>query len=234
MNTNDMKTIDLGISQEHPTKMQTLEVSVNLDSMARDYAAAFVDEAYRINYDKANYVQLGVDELFTYLKYLLSKRIQCVYGRCSDFRQLKQLWIPSYFQYVLSTVGIAYDREVGLKFVPVLEGIQEEGINQIPEHPTFSEVLAISEKIAAFKDELKMVQDAMPRDIHGDLNIMATAMLNDYVSSCRRVEHPAATYVTVFLDMKLREEMTFAMLYRRRYGETELIRQVLPKDRRYY
>lgn len=234
MNTTDFKTIDLGVSQEHPTKMQTVEVNVNLDSMARDYANAFVQEAYRINYDKAKCVQLEADEMFTYLKYLLSKRIQCVYGRCSDFRQLKVLWIPSYFQYVLSVVGMAFDRDQGLKFMPVLDGIQDAEVNKLPESPTFAEVLSISEKISNFQTELQMVQDGMPRDIHGDLNIMATALLNDYVSSCRRVEHPAATYVTAFLDMKLRDEVTYSILYRRKYGEAELIKQVLPKDKRYY
>ena len=234
MDTIDYKTIDLGVSQEHPTKMQTVEVNVNLDSMARDYANAFVQEAYRINYDKANYVQLEADEMFIYLKYLLSKRVQCVYGRCSDFRQIKVLWIPSYFQYVLSTIGMAFDRDQGLKFMPVLEGVQDADTNELSELPSFAEALSISAKIAAFQDELHMVQDAMPRDIHGDLNIMATALLNDYVSSCRRVEHPAATYVTAFLDMKLRDEVTYSILYRRRYGEAELIKQVLPKDTRYY
>lgn len=228
----DFKTMDLGCSQECPVKMQTVEVIVNLDSVARDYAEALVDEGYRINHDKAKYVQLQVDEVFYYLRYLLAKRIECIDGRCSDFRRLKVLWIPSYFQYVLSTIGIAMDRDEGLKFKPVLS--QEWLDSQDRKDFGYAEAVVVSEKIAAFNRELQMVQDAMPRDIHGDLNIMATALVNDYVHACKHIEHPAATYVTVFLDMKLQEELTYSILYRRRYGDADLIRTVLTSDRRLY
>lgn len=233
MQSNDFMTIDLGVSQEHPTKMQTVEVAVNLSSMAKDYAEAFVQEAYRINYDKAKHVNLTADEMATYLLYLLSKRIKCVEGTCSDFRQLKVLWIPSYFQFVLSTIGVAIDREQGLTFTPTMPSAQASKGKQA-EESTFVEMLSISDKISSFQKELQMVQDGMPRDRYGDLNIMATAMLGAYVSSCRQVAHPAATYVTAFLDMKLQDELRFGVLYRRLYGETELIRQVLPRDRRYF
>lgn len=221
--TTDFMSIDFGVSQEHPMTMQTIQVMVQTNSLLHDYARAFVNEAFRINYDKANMVNLTEQEMDDYLGYLLTKRIEVINGTCSDFRNLKLLFIPAFFQYVLTLIGVCEDRQIGLKFVPVLD--EKSTL-------TFNEAVAISEKIASFEDELQLVQDAMPRDYAGDLNFMSTALIGEYVASCRKLEHPMVTYCTAFMNMKLLEEATYGVLYRRLYGDKTVIAQALIAQRK--
>lgn len=221
--TTDFQSMDLGVSQEHPTIMQTVFVTVNPSSLLSDYAKAFVEEAYRLNYDKAKMVDLKAEEVFDYLSYLLTKRLRVVEGSCPDFRNLKLLMIPAYFQYVLTLIGICEDRQIGLKFVPKLSKVSEM---------KFEDAVSASEKIASFEDELQLVQDAMPRDVAGDINFMSTALIGEYVAACRKLDHPMVTYCTAFMDMKLQEEATYGVLYRRLYGDTNVITQALIAEKR--
>lgn len=221
--TTDFQSIDFGVSQEHPTIMQTIIVTVNPSSLLSDYAKAFVEEAYRLNYDKAKMVDLKAEEVFNYLSYLLTKRLQVVEGSCPDFRNLKLLMIPAYFQYVLTLIGVCEDRQIGLKFVPNLSSKSEM---------TFEDAVSVSEKIASFEDELQLVHDAMPRDIAGDINFMSTALIGEYVAACRKLDHPMVTYCTAFMDMKLQEEATYGVLYRRLYGDKNVIAQALIAEKR--
>lgn len=223
-NTTDFMTIDLGVSQEHPTKVLTVEVTVDPSILMPEYAKAYVERMYRRNYDKATRVNLTADELTEYFTYLVTKRIQCVYNKCSDFRQLKLLYIPVYVQFALSLIGIAWDREQGIKFQPALIGCDDIAN---PDIGTFAEMLEISDKLASFESEISLVRDAMPRDSQGDLNFMSTALIGEYVSSQRKLDHVAITYITTFLNMRLKQEADLAILYRREYGNRELIAQAI-------
>jgi hypothetical protein len=229
MNATDFMTVDLGVSQEHPSKALVVEVTIDPSIIMPEFAKAIVEEMYRLNYDKAKQVNLTADELTQYFTFLVTKRVQCVYNMCSDFRQLKVLYIPCYVQFALSLIGIAWDREQGLKFMPKLVDNDDPSKVDIG---TFAEMLTISDKLASFESELQLVKDAMPRDVSGDLNFMSTALIGEYVASCRPLSHPATTYVTTFLNMKLKEEATYGILYRRLYGEKSLIGQVLVHEKK--
>lgn len=232
-NLADFMNVDLEITSKepYPEDPVTVEVTVAASKVMADFAAAIVEEMYRMNYDKAKQVNLTEDELTTYFEYLLTKRIQCVHMVCKDFRLLKLLYIPSYVQFTLSLIGRAIDRDQGLIFMPKLVNCDDIAKVNIAE---FADMLAISEKLASFENELQMVRDAMPRDIDGDLNFMSTALIGEYVAACRKIDHPMTTYVTTFLDMRLKEESTYALLYRRKYGDARLIAQVLTKEKRLF
>jgi len=214
----DFSKLDIGSTQPITKPMETVEVVVTSAGLMGDYARAFVREAKRVNPDRAKQVDLTEDELVDYANYLLAKRIQCVNNTCSDFRRLKALYIPSYLQYVLSMIGLVIDRSYGLRLVPVMN-----------EGPMMSldDALLVSEKIGSFENDLQIVQDAMPRDIYGDVNVMSTALIAGYVMSYQRVGHPAATYVTAFLGMTLRKETAFTALYRIQYDDLDFITAAL-------
>lgn len=83
-------------------------------------------------------------------------------------------------------------------------------------------------------DDLQIVQDGMPRSSDGNVDVMSTALIAGYVRSLKRVEHVAATYVTAFLGMKLKEEVAMQTLYRVQYDDIEFIATALTSQRGLY
>lgn len=221
-NNNDFASfvqMDLGSSKPTAVPMETVEVEVGADSLLGNYAKAFVAEAYRVNPLRAEQVKLTVDEVRKYAEYLLFKRVQSVHDECADFRRLKVLYIPSYIQYNLAMIGRVVLRHDGLTLLPV---------NSTLEPPmSFEEALKVSEKIGSFEDDLQVVHDGMPRSDEGDRDVMSTAMIAGYVRALKDVDHVSATYVTRFLGMKLREEASFATLYRVQYDDLAFIASAL-------
>jgi len=216
--STSFENIDLGTPKPTSVPMEVIHVVVSTQNLLGDYSKAFIREAYRVNPLRAEQVALTCEELEDYCNYLLTQRVKSVAGDCSDFRKLKALYIPSWIQYNLSMIGEVTNRTMGLKMVPVME---EE--SQL----TYNDALSISEKIGSFEDDLQIVQDAMPRSIEGNADVMSTAMIAGYIRAQRPVEHVAATYVTAFLGMKLREEIAMQVLYRVQYDDVAFIASAL-------
>jgi hypothetical protein len=210
--------MDIGSAPAITVPMEIVEVEVTSEALMGDYARAFVREASRVNPLLAEQVKLEESELVEYAEYLLTQRIRVIRNDCPDFRRLKVLYIPSFLQYMLSMIGQFVDRSFGLKFIPV---VAEES------KMTFEQALAVSEKIGSFERCLQIVQDAMPRSIDGDPNVMSTALIAGYVRSIKKVDHPAATYVTAFLGMTLRKEAALSVLYRVQYDDVDFITAAL-------
>lgn len=217
--------MDLGTAKPISVPMELVEIQISSADLVADYAKAFVSEAYRVNPRKAEQVKLTAEELLAYADFLLTQRVDCVKGVCKDFRRLKVLYIPSYLQYVLSMIGEFIDREMGLKFVPVMAKRSEL---------TLKQAIAISEKVGSFIDDLQVVQDAMPRDPKGDKDVMSTALIAGYVRAYVKVDHPAATYVTAFLNMQLKKEAAFKALYRIQYDDYDFISMALTSQKGLY
>lgn len=210
--------LDLGSSKPTSIPQEIIHVTISEENLFGDYAKAFVAEAWRVNPLRAEQVALTESEVSSYVRYLVTQRVLCTKGECKEFRRLKALYIPVWIQYNLSMIGTVTLRSQGLKLVPE---IQEES------ELTYNEALAISEKIGSFEDDLQIVQDAMPRSPEGDVDVMSTAMIADYVRALKPVEHVSATYVTAFMGMKLREEMGMKVLYRVQYDDVAFIQSAL-------
>lgn len=210
--------LDLGTGQPTSVPMEVVEVTISISDLVADFAKSFVDETYRKNTLRAQSVGLTGEEITRYCEYLLSKRIEIVNNNCKDFRVIKVLSMPSFIQYCLSMVGEVVKRDVGLTMKPVLDK---------PSDMTLDEAIAISKKIDAFSDVLQIVTDAMPRDRHGNDDVMSSALLAGYVRSMKKVDHVASTYVVAFMDMKLRQETAFSALYRVQYDDINYIASAL-------
>lgn len=219
------QSLDLGTTKPTSVPQEVITIIISSENLIGSYGNAFVNETYRVNPLRAEQVKLTPDEMKSYCHYLLAKRIECVHGKCSDFRKLKTLYIPSWIQYCLSMVGELNLRDIGLLIRPELE--EKKTIS-------FEEAVEISNKIGAFEDDLQIVRDAMPRDIEGNRDVMSTAMVADYVRALKPVEHVAATYVTTFLGMKLQEELAFQALYRVQYDDVAYVASVLTRAKGIY
>lgn len=206
-------TMQFGTSGPIPAKLETITVVINPEVMVDAYATAFVREAERVAPLLFDRVELTVDEMKKYSRFILKQRVLCVTGECSLFRKLKVLYIPSFLQYAISMVGEVIIRDKGIRLLPSYD----------EEVMTFAEAEQISQKIMAFQDELQMVTDAMPRSQKGDVDVMSTALIADYAMSIDKVEHESSAYVAAFMGFKLKEEMAFKVLYRVQYDDINYI-----------
>lgn len=218
--------LDLGTGSPTSIPMETIKVKIMEGALIQNFAKAFVNEGYRKAPLKAKQVALTSDEMVSYCNYLLWQRVKAVNNDCPDWRKLKLLWIPSFVQYVMSTVGIFVNRQYGLTVVPDADAPQINGADM-----TFENALVISEKIAAFESDLQMVKDAMPRGVDGDPDVMSTALIANCIRSMRVVGHVSATYVVAFLNLKLEQESLFKALYRVQYDDLSFIASALTSEK---
>lgn len=219
------KTLDIGSAPSTTVPLEIVEVELGASSLLDDYVVAFVREARRVNPILAEQVQLDEQEVMEYANYLLTQRVRIVQNNCPDYRRLKSMYIPSYLQYVLSLIGEVIDRSYGLKMVPVLRE---------PSTATFEEMLIVSEKIGCFERFLQILQDAMPRSVEGDAEVMSTALIGGHVRSYKHGITPSSTYVTAVLDMKLRKEAMLSVLYRVQYDDVQFIIAALLTNKRLF
>lgn len=215
--------LDLGTSKPTPVPTDIIEVEVDTSVMLGGYAKAFIKEANRVHSSLLEREKLTEEEVLEYCDYLLDQRVKYVNDECNNWRMLKNMYIPSFIQYALTMVGNVLLRDRGIKIVPIKS-----------EHSKLSdeEAKEISDKIGAFIDDLQIVQDAMPRETNGDADVMTSALIAGYVTSMKPVGHVISTYITAFLGLKLKEELTFKVLYRVQYDDLNFIAQTLCSERR--
>lgn len=219
------KGLDIGSSKPTSVPNENVEVEIGSETLFGSYAKAFIAEARRVNPLRMEQIGLTVDEVEKYSQFLLERRVAYVNDACVDFRKLKPLYIPSFIQYNLAMVGKLILRDDGLTLIPVYNG---------PKPISLDKAYAISEKIGSLENDLQIVQDAMPRDVLGDVDVMSTALIAGYVRSIKPVEHVASTYVTAFLGMKLRQEAAFAVLYRVQYDDLNFISTALTTQKKLF
>lgn len=219
---SDFSNIDLTGTKPTTVPLQTVQVLIEPTDLFKGFSRAFVAEASRVAYRKAEQVKLTEEEVEKYITFLLQQRVLCVLNMCDLYRKLKALYIPSWIQYNMSLVGEVIIREEGLRFIPTMEKREFD----------FNEMLQISEKIGCFERDLQIVRDAMPRSTQGDINLMSTAQIAGMIRSVKPVQHVSYTYSTAFLGMKLREEAMFQILYRQQYDHYDDIAAVLLSDHR--
>jgi len=198
-------------------KLELIEVQVQPEVMLKDFGKAYASELHRRNPLRADAVNLTEEELTEYFKQILILRVQYIYDNCKLWRQIKQLNIPTWIQYVITQIGQFIDYDFGLKVMPKLDG--EIDLNFL---------LDVSRRLEAFKsDGVTMHKDAFPRSKDGDKDVMSMALIEGFVYSRTKDAHPITSYVNAFLGMKLVEEQTFKILYRVRYDDIDFIRSML-------
>lgn len=214
MDSKNYAELDWGTKSAAPIRTERVEVTVSVDRLTRDYCKAIVRhvciEAEKVQAE----VQLTEAEVQSYLSFLLTKRCQQIAGTCTDWGKLKSLWIPSYFQWILSCVGEYRDRQYAIDVIPVMDK---------PSDLTLEEAFAISNKLGEFEHVLHLVRAAMPTGTNGDQTVMSCVIIDNTIRSLRRDVHPGLTYVAAFANLQLRKETAFAALYRTQYDDLDTI-----------
>lgn len=195
-----------------PVKQETIVVSLNPEIMVDGFASAVVREAQR----KAPLVfanePITSEEMVTLCRGILKLRVDSVNDENINWRKMKLINIPDFIQMSISMVGEVIIKESGIRLIPQMDGEVD-----------IDEMIAISNKLEAYSDYIHMQKDAFPRAKEGNIDVMSTALINDYVRSLRTATHPADTYVAAFLGFKLQEETTFQILYRINYDDIEYV-----------
>lgn len=221
----DMKAHEKFINLNYgtvPTTSGVDEIKVKIDYsiMLGDFAQAYEKELYRRNPKKAEIINLTADELGKYFKDIISLRVASVNGKIPEWRQAKELFIPTWIQFVISQIGQVVDTNRGLLITPVVEQTYD-----------ISKMLDTSSRLRAFEvDGVSMHRDAFPRDNEGDKDTMSMVIIDDFVKSMYETPHPIQSYVSAFIGAKLEEEAAFKILYRIRYDDVSFIRQMLTHE----
>jgi hypothetical protein len=212
-------TLDFGTV---PTTVGSTDILVELnpDFMFGDFAEAYVQECFRRNPIRANEVKITSEELKEYIQGILAIHIENDHHECKNWRNAKQLYIPTWIQFIISKVGTVWDYNSGRKFVP-----------QFNHEYDMENLIKTSNKLRMFiADGISMRKDAFPRDTEGDLDFMSYAIINDYVVGINKDQHPIASYVAAFLGFQLQKEAAFSILYSVRYDDINFIRSQLFAD----
>lgn len=201
--------------------MTTIDVVIDPNIMIGDYASAYANELHRLNPVRAKELSLSKEELFDYFSALLAIRVSGINGTLRDWRTVNLLAIPAWIQHTIAQVGNVVDRDRGLRIVPKFDMKYE-----------LVTLLETSEKLLSFQsDGLSLHQNAFPRGVEGNEEVMGMVILNDYVHSIKLDAHPASSYVAAFLGAKLAQEQQFSVLYRVRYDDVNFIATQLLNDR---
>lgn len=211
-------SMNLGDTTPRAVDYAIVEVNIDPQQLLGSYAKAFVMEAIRLAPTIMDSVKLTPEEVETYCHYLITQRIAIVNQNCKEFRKLKTLYIPSFVQYVLSSIGIVVDRIYGLELRPIIAK---------PSETTFDQAYEISQRIGMFVDKLQILYDAMPRDVNGHEDTMASVLVDDTIRSYKVLQHPAATYVSAFLGARLRKDEALSAMFRISYDDLGFISAAL-------
>lgn len=236
MESKDKVLSDLGSLLTRPktthSDIQTVTVVINPQTMVLDYAKAITIELHRCNPLLWEDYPVSEEAMYEYAVFLLQQRIDCVHNRCKNWSRLKACYIPEFLQYVLTTVGKVADHDYGILVIPEMDeapkpvDIQSGAPKSKPDY-TIDDALEFSQYLSWYSRDIGMRKDAMPRGDQGDESVMNMAVVANYVCGRLTSQEALQSYVAGFLDLKLRQEQTFGILYRIRYDDIALMREEL-------
>lgn len=219
-------------------KLETINVQLSEDNLIRPYAKALVEQGRRANPLLFDVEPLDEEEVFQYCEFLVHQRVLSVQGECPLWRKLKVLHVPVWIQHAMSQIGEVILRNIGIRLMPTMDKDELIQVANNDGSPTavdryisYDRALEISNKLAAYENDLSIVTDAMPRGIDGNVDVMSSAMIADYVRTLNPVKHVASTYVARFAGFKLEQEVAFSALYRVQYDDLEYIRAAFTQNK---
>lgn len=189
----------------------TVNVSVEMTpSKLLEKLAAEIDaDMHRIaNLTGMSETGVESEEILDYLKTLIFIRVSLVngdYGKAfAGYTNLaKHLAIPVMLYQCLISMGIATDRDFGIRFNPVYSIDSKELLS--PE-----QMMEISDIMTRLEPNGLKVVYGVPRDPEGEIDFMALSHVEDVVRSYRR-SHPVYGFLAAFFAQKTLNEITGTM-----------------------
>lgn len=232
MDLEKFKSLDYG-TKPSTSKYEAVDVDIDPNLILKDWGNAYASDMRRRNPLKFENTELSLSDgviplngeiVFKYFANLLQIRVDYVNDNCKVWRQAKRLAMPAWIQFVISEVGLAYDRDRGLKFQPNMKLPDDLKLS-------ISDMLIISTALLTFSvDGKPFFTDAFPRKLEGDIEMMSQALIGSFVKGNDSRTAPVISYVTAFLGFTLRKEAEMRMLYRVTYDDVEFIRSMLITD----
>lgn len=190
------------LSSPTPVDIETISVTVSgATDMAARYADAFIRELERKSVPVAKQLAFTGDELVSYFNWTLKQRVAIANNDKVNTRILRMLWIPAFWSIVLNSVGTVWDRDAGLKIVPVFDG---------SDVITDEQAVEISNRLQYASEVITVVQGFCLTP-GGDADMMMCALINHTVKSISKVpsvKEVIAAYLASTVDTK------FNLLYR--------------------
>lgn len=217
----------------HPSNAgyEEVEVEVDTEKIIEGYGEAYAHELHRRNPLKFEASTIINDKTLTwYFEYLVFLRLQSVNGVCKDFRLARSLMIPDWIAFVLDKLGKVYLTNMGLCIKPKVQNTvpkfesedQSEKVTKAADAMKFAQQISV-ELRSFIADGVGMSDNALSRSEEGDVDVMSSILVNDYIHSIKEVT-PIKTYVAAFLGLKLLGETKWEALFRIRYDDVNYIR----------
>lgn len=111
--------------------------------------------------------------------------------------------VPVLFYQLLVSIGVCYDRDYNLEFVPAYTIEQEDLLSP-------QRMKEISDEFRAFEDRGMKIVGGLPKDPSGELDLMAMCHVTDEVVSYRK-SHPVYGFLAAFLAEKELNQITGTM-----------------------
>lgn len=142
------------------TPIDNVDVQVDFSKgLWTEAASMFTDRINSLGHDKGIFIETRDFE--RYLTFLLAQRVWMTTGRRYD-KRVSYLYIPSLFAIALLQIGKAYDKELGINYIPIFDG----------EVMSYEEAENISNQILLLQDEGFKMERGLPRDRRGTVEFL--------------------------------------------------------------
>jgi len=212
------KLIGDEVVKPSPSHYDVIEMEISPDRFVGDYAKAFLDQVWSVDEPLANRVNINEQELIDYIYFLIAQRVNFVNGVKSNGFKLQKLWIPAFVDLLLTEIGEVQIREFGITIKPVLGDIDVI---------SFDEALNTSVKLSRFSDKISMYTNQFPRTPEGDVEVMSTAFVDEYLKSFSNTISPASRFVAAYLGNQLKAKEVLRGLFRVSYEPVDYMSQVI-------
>jgi len=134
----------------------------------QESASMFTDRINSLGHDKGIFVD--TIDFERYLTYLLAQRIWMTTGKKYE-KRVSYLYVPSLFAIALLQIGKAYDKELGINYIPVFN-VKDQEEDSSKSLMTYEEAETISNKILLLQDEGFKMERGLPRDRRGTVEFL--------------------------------------------------------------
>lgn len=216
--------LDSKFSKPIPATHHQVVVELHMTDMANAYVQGILFEMARVMPNQWDMMPISSEEMHNYIIYIISERVKAIHGSCANWRADKELWIPSFIQYLISQMGEVFVADKGILVTCELADKVDYSLE---------DALKVNQKLRLYAEEMKSFhQDAFPRGKEGSLDFMVTAVIEGVVRSLSVLSHPAVTLLTAFTDMRVVRvddqdaDSVFLERYDQRYDEVPYIKSV--------
>lgn len=189
----------------------TVKVEMEPSNMLNTLASEIHAEIQRIAAfsGQESLLDLEVIDVLKALRTLVYMRVQSVNRTNSEILReyknvLRHFAVPVLFYQLLIPIGIAYDKDFSIEFVPVASIAGEDLLAP-------QELMAISDVFRRLENHGFKVVYGIPESDEGELQFMAMSHVSDMVLSYRTKDHPVYAFLASFFRQQQLNEVTGSM-----------------------